>query len=363
MADLAKIRVKDDEAIRVDWLRLQEFIARCYVAVGVDPKAALEAAEVSVSADLRGVDTHGVSNAPRNNYVPGMKNGTINPRPDFRIVKETPNSAVVDGDNSLGFIAGRYGMNLAIKKAKERTVGVVTVRNSRHYGSAGFYAMMARKEGLLGISMTNAGPGVVPTFGREGRFGTNPIAVAVPAGNENYWMLDMATSTVAANKVALAARLGMPIPEGWVADKEGNPVTDPKTARESRLMLPLGGTPSGSSYKGYGLAVWVDIMCGVLAGGGFGMRMTPRHVGHFFAAINIADFIPLKEFEERMEQLLGDLKSTPPAAGYDRVYYAGEQEQAIETERRANGIPLHISVINEFRDMAQELGVTYDLTE
>ena len=363
MADLAKIRVKNDEAIRVDWRRLQDFIARCYVAVGVDPKDAQESAEVSVNADLRGVDTHGASNAPRNVYIPGMKNGTFNPRPKVSVIRETPNTAVLEGDHGLGFIVARRAMNLAIQKAKEHTVGLVTVRNSRHFGAAGFYSMMALQHDMIGISMTNAPAQVVPTFGREPRFGTNPIAVAVPAGKERYWALDMATSTVAANKLTLAARLGMPIPQGWAADREGNPVTDPSLARESRLLLPLGGTSEGSSYKGYGLAVWVDIMCGVLSGMGAGMDVIRPDAGHFFAAIDISAFMPIEPFKEMMDRMLEDLKTTPTAPGHDRVYYAGEQEQATEAERRANGIPLHVSVINEFRDMAQELGVTYDLTE
>ena len=254
-------------------------------------------------------------------------------------------------------------MNLAIQKAKEHTVGLVTVRNSRHFGAAGFYSMMALQHDMIGLSMTNAGAQVVPTFGREARFGTNPIAVAVPAGKERYWALDMATSTVAANKLTLAARLGMPIPMGWAADRKGNPVTDPTLARESRLMLPLGGTPEASSYKGYGLAVWVDIMCGVLSGTGAGLGVIRPNAGHFFGAIDISAFMPIEPFKEMMDCMLEDLKTTPTAPGYERVYYAGQQEQAMEAELRARGVPLHTSVIAEFKDMAHELGVTYDLTE
>ncbi len=358
-----KIHVREEDAVRVDWRKLQDFIARCYVAAGVEPADAQDAAEISVMADLYGIDTHGVSNAPRNVYVPGMQRGDINPRPQVEIVQETGNTAVVDGDRGLGFIVARYSMSLAISKAKERSIGSVAVRNSRHFGAAGMYSMMALKHDPIGLAMTNAPPCVVPTYGREPRFGTNPIAVAVPAGREQFWSLDMATSTVAMNRVILAARLGRTIPSSWALDREGNPTTDPRAAREARLMLPLGGTPEGSNYKGYGLAVWVDIMCGVLSGHGFGRRLTSGQAGHFFAAIDPAAFVPIDQFKSMMDELLEDLRNTPAAPGYDHVLYAGMQERATEAERRMKGIPLHTSTIGEFKEMARELGVEYDLSE
>jgi LDH2 family malate/lactate/ureidoglycolate dehydrogenase len=359
MAHEWKLRIREDEAVRVDADRLQALIAGCYTALGLEPAKATAAAEVLLHADLLGKDTHGAALFP--GYVTQIRSGAWNPRPRITIVKETDNTALVDGDSGPGAVVGRYAMEMAIAKARAHAVGVVTVRNSRHFGAAGFYSEMALSHRLIGIAMTNASPQVVPTFGREPRFGTNPIAVAVPAGREGYWALDMATSTVPHNKVMLAARLGRTIPSGWMTDAEGNPVTAPDTARDARLLLPLGSTPEESSHKGYGLAVWVDIMCGVLSGHGFGLRLPEGKVGHFFAAIDVEAFIPLDQFTSMMDQMLEDLRSTPTLAGEDRVLYAGEEEREVATERRAHGIPLHTSTVDALRRIAEELEVAYDL--
>jgi LDH2 family malate/lactate/ureidoglycolate dehydrogenase len=214
---------------------------------------------------------------------------------------------------------------------------------------------------MIGIAMTNASPQVAPTFGAEPRFGTNPIAVAAPAGGGRYWALDMATSTVPHNRTTLAARLGRTMPAGWMTDRDGVPVTDPAAPREGRLLLPLGSTPEGSSHKGYGLAVWVDIMCGVLSGHGFGVHLPSGNVGHFFAAIDIGAFIPVEQFTSMMDQMLVDLSSTPPLPGEDRVWYAGEEEQLTLADRRAKGIPVHASTLAQLRTIAAELEVPCDL--
>lgn len=355
-----KIRIREDEAVRVDSARLLDLVARCYATLGLDEKDAREAADVLVQADLLGKDTHGVALFP--GCVGNLKSGQWNPRPRISIVKETPNTALVDGDSGPGAIISRHAMTLAIDKARSSAVGVVTVRNSRHFGAAGIYSQMALQHGLIGIAMTNASAQVAPTFGAEPRFGTNPIAVSVPAGGGRYWALDMATSTVPHNRVTLAARLGRTMPPGWMTDRDGEPVTDPATAREGRLLLPLGSSPAASSHKGYGLAVWVDIMCGVLSGHGFGKQLASgSSVGHFFAAIDVEAFIPLAQFTAMMDEMLGDLRGTPPLPGEERVLYAGEEEQETEAERRANGIPLHPSTLAELRRIAEELEVQYDL--
>jgi L-2-hydroxycarboxylate dehydrogenase (NAD+) len=345
---------------RVSSTRLRDFIARCYVALGVGKTDAEQAANILVAADLLGKDTHGVQLFP-SSYFEALKTGRVNPRPEMTVVRETSTTALFDGDNRAGAIVGRFGMNLAIQKATEHSVGLVTVRNSRHFAAAGVYAMMALDHGMIGLAMTNATPAVVPTFGLEPRMGTNPIAVAVPAGREQCWVLDMATSVVATNKLTVAARLGRSIPEGWITDRQGNPVTDPNTPRNQRLVVPLGSTPTASSYKGYGLGVWVDIMCGVLSGNGFGQRLPDGKVGHFFGAIAVEAFLPLPQFKAMMDVLLEDLNNTPPMPGAERVYYAGERERATEVDRRANGIPLYPELAAELRAMAAELGVEYDL--
>jgi len=354
-----KIRIREDEATRVDSERLLEQVARCYVALGLDEAAAREAAGVLVEADLLGKETHGVPLFP--GYVANIRSGNWNPRPTISIVNETANTAVVDGGGGPGANVGRYAMRLAIEKAHDHAVGMITVRNSRHFGASGIYSQMALEHNQIGIAMTNASPQVAPTFGGEARFGTNPIAIAAPAGNGRYWAFDMATSTVPHNRTTLAARLGRMMPAGWMIDKEGNAVTDPGTSRDDRLLLPLGSTPEGSSHKGYGLAVWVDIMCGILSGHGFGMQLTRGQVGHFFAAIDIAAFIPVERFTAMMDQMLDDLRSTPPLPGEDRVWYAGEEEQETLADRRANGIPLHSSTLEQLRTIADELAVPFDL--
>ncbi len=354
-----KLRIRDDEAIRVDAERLRALIARCYAALGLEARAAGEAADVLLHADLLGKDTHGAALFP--GYVVHLRNGVWKPRPHLSIVKETPNTALVDGDSGPGAVVGRYAMGIAIEKARARAVGVVTVRNSRHFGAAGFYSQMALEHQMIGIAMTNASAQVAPTYGSEPRFGTNPIAVAVPAGREGYWALDMATSTVPHNKVVLAARLGRSIPSGWMTDAEGSPITAPGTAREARLLLPLGSTPEESSHKGYGLAVWVDIMCGVLSGHGFGMHLPDGKVGHFFAAIDVEAFVPLDQFTAMMDQMLEELRGTPTLAGEERVLYAGQEEREVEAERREHGIPLHPSTVAALKRVAEGLEVAYDL--
>jgi L-2-hydroxycarboxylate dehydrogenase (NAD+) len=355
-----KIRIREDEAVRVDSGRLLDLVSGCYAALGLAEKDAREAADMLLQADLLGKDTHGVALFP--GYVGNLKSGQWNPRPRISVAKETPNTALVDGDNGPGATVGRYGMGLAIDKAGSNAVGVVTVRNSRHFGAAGIYAQMALEHGMIGIAMTNASAQVAPTFGAEPRFGTNPIAVSVPAGGKRYRALDMATSTVPHNRVMLAARLGRTMPEGWMTDAAGEPITDPNTAREGRLLLPLGSSPAGSSHKGYGLAVWVDIMCGVLSGHGFGKQLSSgSSVGHFFAAIDVEAFIPLEQFTAMMDEMLEDLQGTPPLPGEARVLYAGEEEQQTAAERRANGIPLHPSTLAELKRIAEELEVGYEL--
>ena len=354
-----KIRIREDEARRVDSGRLLGLVARCYAALGLEEEAAREAAGVLVEADLLGKETHGVALFP--GYVANLKSRMWNPRPRISMARETPNTALVDGDGGPGANVGRYAMHLAIEKAHASAVGVVTVKNSRHFGAAGIYSQMALEHNQIGIAMTNASPQVAPTFGAAPRFGTNPIAVAAPAGGGRYWALDMATSTVPHNRTTLAARLGRTMPAGWMTDAEGNPVTDPATPREGRLLLPLGSSPQGSSHKGYGLAVWVDIMCGILSGHGFGTQLTRGQVGHFFAAIDIESFVPIEQFTAMMDDMLDDLRSTPPLPGEERVLYAGEEEQETLAERRANGIPLHASTLEQLQSIAAELEVAYDL--
>jgi LDH2 family malate/lactate/ureidoglycolate dehydrogenase len=330
--------------------------------VGVPAADAEIAANVLVASDLRGVDTHGVIRFnPHAWYVKWLRDGAMTAKPNIRIVTENASTALLDADNGMGFVAGHRGMELAIKKAKESGVGIVTVRNSRHYGMSAYYSMLALPHDMIGIAMTNASRQVVPTFGREARFGTNPISFAVPAKDEKPFVLDMATTTAAAGKLELAIRLGKPVPTGWALNEKAEPTTDPKVAQRARRLLPLGGSRESGSHKGYGLGILVEILCGVLTGTVTALNTNQEPRGHFFGAINPAAFRPAAEFTADMDRLISELKSTPPVAGESRVYVAGEIEFETAEERAERGIPLHGSVLEGLRAVSEQVGVPYDL--
>jgi LDH2 family malate/lactate/ureidoglycolate dehydrogenase len=352
-----------DDSIRVDQQKLKRFASLVFQRLGVAGPDAMIAAEVLVMADLRGVDSHGVVRlSPHGWYVKALRDGIVNPKPDIRIVQETPASALVEGDGGLGMVVGHRATELAIEKARQVGVGVAVVRNSRHFGMSAYYAMLALPHDMIGISMTNAGRQVVPTFGREAKYGTNPISLAAPAGEEPPFILDMATTTAAAGKLEIAARRGNSIPPGWALDEKARPTSDPRVAQRARRLLPLGSTREGGSHKGYGLAIMIEILCGVLSG--TVAALSPPEIGvrgHLFGAINIAFFRPVDAFKHDMDQLLRDLKSTAPAEGQDRVFVAGEIEHELAQERAAKGIPLHSSIIRGLRELSQQLNIPYDL--
>jgi LDH2 family malate/lactate/ureidoglycolate dehydrogenase len=238
---------------------------------------------------------------------------------------------------------------------------MVGVRNSRHYGMSAQYAMQALAHDMIGIAMTNAGRQVVPTFGREARFGTNPMCFAVPADKELPFVLDMATTTAAAGKLELAARLEKSIPIGWALDEKAEATEDPRVAQQARRLLPLGGSRDNGSHKGYGLAVLVEILCGVLTGTVTALNTDQDPRGHFFGAIRVDAFRPVAEFKKDMDRLIRELKSTPPIEGQRRVYVAGEIEFETAEERAERGIPLLPSVLKGLREVSEQLGLPYNL--
>jgi L-2-hydroxycarboxylate dehydrogenase (NAD+) len=356
------MEVSVKECTRVDHRKLSCFVRLVFEKLGVPTSDAEIAADVLVMADLRGVDTHGVIRvSPRTWYVKWLLDGEMKARPEIRIVTESPSSALVDGDGGMGMVVGHRAMELAIRKAKDSGVAMIGVRNSRHFGMSAYYAMQALPHDMIGIAMTNASRQVVPTFGTEAKFGTNPIAVAAPAMNELPFVLDMATTTAAAGKLEVAARLQERIPPGWALDEKAEPTGDPRVAQRARRLLPLGGTRDGGSHKGYGLAVLVEVLCGVLTGNITALNANQVPRGHFFGAIRIDSFRPAGDFKADMDRLIRELKSTAPAAGQERVYVAGEIEFETEKERRGRGIPLHASILKELRALSAELGVFYDL--
>jgi LDH2 family malate/lactate/ureidoglycolate dehydrogenase len=354
--------LSDQDAIRIYPDRLREHVGAIFERLGLRADDARTAADVLVQADLLGIDSHGVSNYIQLLYVPGLERGSIVARPSIEVVSETPIAATLDGGGGLGLVVGSHAMRRAIDKARANGIGLVAVRNSRHYGAAGIYARMALADDLIGFSVTNSDKLVVPTFGRESRIGTNPIAVAVPAGAEPPFLLDMATSTVPLGKIMLARRNGLTLPVGWAADEEGVPTTDPEVAFSALRLLPLGGTQEQGSHKGYGLGVVVDILAGVLSGAGVAVGQgLGGQVGHFFAALRVDLLRPLDQFKAGMDEYLKALRETPPASGHDRVYYAGLMEHEAEAERRRDGIPLHRDVVAYLDRLAGELGLESSL--
>jgi LDH2 family malate/lactate/ureidoglycolate dehydrogenase len=291
-------------------------------------------------------------------------------------VNETPVIAVVDAGAGLGQPVAHRAMQMAIRKATEYGAGFVTIRNSNHFGIAGYYAMMALAHDCIGFALTNATPKVVPTFGKNATLGTNPIAVAAPAGKERAFVLDMATSGVSIGKLEIADQWDQPIPVGWAIDKDGKPYTDPHRAIEDFKrnlgggLLPLGGEGElFSGYKGYGLALWVDIFSGVLAGAGFATSAFPpfgdqaphANVGHFLGAWRVDCFRPVDEFKETMDRWRQLLRNAPMVEGQDRIYIPGEKEFIAAEQNLRDGIPLSAKVVHRLRQIANEWRIEYDL--
>ncbi len=309
------IRVKPDV--------LKNLVSRIFVGLGVPKKDAKITADVLVTADLRGIESHGVVRLPR--YINGLKSGLISPIAKIKIIKETPSTLLLDGGKGLGQIVAYRAMEMCIKKAKKTGSAWVGVRNSNHYGIAGYYSMMALKHKMIGISMTNSRPLAVPTFGRETIIGTNPISLAAPAGKEMPFVLDMATSVVPIGKIEVANRKNQKIPIGWAVDKNGVPTIDPSAVLVGGGVMPLGGEEKFSGYKGYGLSVMVDILSGVLTGASF-LSMVNGDVGHFFGAIRIDAFGSAAQFTKNLDKFIRMLKNSKKASGQKRIFIAGEKE-------------------------------------
>lgn len=350
---------------RIDAERLRAFVERVFERLGVPLEDARTTADVLIQADLRGVDSHGVARLQW--YTTGLQNGSMEPKPQIRVVHETPVTATVHGGNGLGQVVGTWAMQRCVEKARNLGVGFATVRNSNHFGIAGYYAMRALPHQMIGISLTNSRPHVVPTFGRQVLLGTNPIAVAVPAGEERPFVLDMATSGIPLGKVEVASRKEVPLPPGLAVDSQGRPTTNPNDMLEGGGLLPLGGTRESGGHKGYGLAALVDILSGVLSGPAFGAAVLfpgtgePALVGHFFGALRVDAFRSVNEFKADMDKMIRELKESPKAEGHDRIYVHGEIEYETEIERRRNGIPLHPKVLKTIREIGRSLGVEYDV--
>lgn len=333
---------------------LQVFTRRLVEAAGVPGDHADLLARTLVAANLRGVDSHGVHLLTL--YIEALRIGNANPHAQGRVVSECGAAMVYDGENGLGQVIARNCCDHAVRLAKTYGIGFVTARESNHFGAAAFWSKRIASEGCIGIVMCNATPLVAPWQGREPRLGTNPISMAVPG--PNTWLLDMATTTVALNRIWKAKMVGeTTIPPGWAMDKNGAPTTSTEEALEG-FPMPLGG------YKGTGLAMMAEILCAVLSGGamatelgGLRVKGRPQRASQCFLAIDVSRFMPLDEFAARMHRLREIIKSTAPAAGYDEVLMAGDPEWRAEEKRSREGIPIPRELAAILIDYARQLGV------
>jgi L-2-hydroxycarboxylate dehydrogenase (NAD+) len=359
----------------VDDVKLAKFCTEVFVKLGVPRKDAEITSDVLVASDLRGIPSHGVARLMR--YVDGIRAGTILPKVKPKLIKETSTTAAVDAKHGLGQPAGYFGMNLAIKKAKRSGVGFVTVRNSNHYGIAGYYSMMALKNNLIGISMTNSAPLAVPTFGRDMIIGTNPISVTAPGSKVRPFVLDMATTVVPRGKLEVLNRLGKPLPLGWAVDEKGIPTTDTARVLDNMTkaagggVLPLGGAGEElSGHKGYGMSLLVDVLSGALAGSDYGpwVKTTKKdgskgfiNVGHFFGAMKVESFIPLRKFKALMDEMLQGLMDSHKAEGENRIFIHGEKEFEKNDEYKKIGVPLQEKVVAALKNLSKELSIPYNM--
>jgi len=356
----------------VDWKTLYAFVEDAFVGAGVPREDAAICTDVLLESDKRGIESHGC-NRFKPIYIDRIKAGIQNPVTEFEIVRETPTTAVVDGHDGMGQVIGVKAMQLAIDKAKLYGMGMVAVRNSCHYGIAGYYPSMAINEGMIGITGTNARPSIAPTFGVENMLGTNPLTIGFPTDEEFPFILDCATSITQRGKLEYYARIDKDTPEGMVVGRDGKPKTDTKSIlRElntgEAALAPLGGIGEElAGYKGYGYAVVVEVLSAALQQGNFLKMLTgigangekvPYHLGHFFMAIDTNAFMGLEEFKKTAGEIMRELRASQRAPGQSRIFTAGEKEYDVWMERKDSGVPINEAVQKEFTAIRDELGLT-----
>jgi LDH2 family malate/lactate/ureidoglycolate dehydrogenase len=350
---------------------LREFCTRVFLHFGVPKNDAMQAAEVLASADLRGIDSHGV--ARLHSYFDMLGEGRINPKPEIKVVRSTLSTATVDGDNGLGLVVGPQANRIAMDMAEKAGSGWVSVRNTNHYGIAGYYVLKALERDLIGWAMTNSTMLVAPLWGAERMLGTNPIAIAFPGKDEPPIVIDMATSAAAYGKIEIALRRGEPIPEGWAVDSQGRSTTNPNDMVDGGALLPLGSDRDRGGHKGYGLAVMVDVLCGVLSGANWGpfappfalrqeipKRSVGKGIGHFFGAMRIDGFMDGDSFKRQIDDYIRVFRATKPAPGTNGPLIPGDPEREMEQVRSKKGVPLVLPVVEELRDISRKTGVPFE---
>lgn len=349
--------------VRVHYDDLYHYSLEILKKAGVPQEDARIIADSLTLADIRGVNTHGAFHLPK--YVARIKAGSLNAATNISIIKQTSSATLVDGGGGFGHVAGHHAMRLAMEKAKQSGIGLTLVKNSNHFGATSYFSMLAINENQIGIAMTNSSPTIAPTGGIMPLLGNNPIAVAVPAGEYAPPVLDIAFSVSSLSKIKQAADKGLEIPLGWATDKDGVVTTDANEAVKG-LLLPVGG------YKGYGIILIIDMICGVLSGAGFGpgvgkhiqnpgQNASPQNLGHAFIAINVETFMELSSFKSRVDQYLEALKTSDKAKDVEDIYYPGEKEYLTKTRQSKEGISFEKIVIDELVKVGQELGVAMKL--
>ena len=348
--------------------QLFDFAQKVFLAMGCSREDAELATKVLLSADVRGIDSHGI--ARLSGYVRLWEAKRVNACPDVKIIHETPSTATVDGDGGLGLVVAPKAMQIAIEKARTVGTGWVSVQHSNHFGIAACHAMMALEHDMIGIAMTNASPLVAPTFSIERLLGTNPICVAIPSNNQPPFVADMATTTAANGKLEILQRKNGVAPLGWIQNKSGAPSTDPHELKAGGALLPLGGDREHGSHKGYALGAIVDIFSAVLSGANYGPWVPPfpayvpmpvgmpgKGIGHFFGAMRIDAFRPKEDFKDHMDKWIEKFRSAKTAGGFEKVLIPGDPEREMEAERMRDGIPVLGPVVDDLRYLSEKFGV------
>ena len=339
--------------------KLRRFCQELLMKEGLKESDAFVCADSLVDADLSGIESHGVSRMT--NYMKRLNTGVVARDGGVKVNREYASALSIDGNNQMGMVVGSYTMKRCIEKAKENGSCFATANHSNHFGTASYYARMAAEAGCVGICGTNAPPNIAPWGSRQKFMGTDPIAISIPTSKDHI-TLDMAPSVVAMGKIILAAKLGKPIPEGWVLDPDGKPCTDPVVGQNGTL-IPIGGP------KGSGIAIFMEILCGILAGAEYGPHINhfwkdfehPQDVGHFFSAIDISKFIDYDSFIKRIDAFVEEVKALPKSAGASEIFMPGEIECDKRKDRNANGIEMSCSVYDELKALADKYNVGFDI--
>ena len=359
-------------AERESFGKLESFMRDVFIKAGVPEDDAAICADILIESDRRGIDSHGIGRF-KPIYIDRIKEGIQLPVTEFEIVREGPTTAVIDGHDGMGHVIAKRSMQMAIDKAKAYGMGMVAVRNSTHYGIAGYFATMATEAGLIGMTGTNARPSIAPTFGVENMLGTNPLTIGIPTDEDFPFVIDCATAVSQRGKIEHYDRIGKTMPPGWVIDSEGNSETNPAVAlkgfnKGTHALVPLGGIGDETAgYKGYGYATVVEILSAALQQGRFLKALTgvgadgkpaPYGLGHFFMAIDVSAFVDLDEFKHTTGEILRELRASAKMPGYERIYTAGELEYIAWLERKETGVPLNESLKKTLVGLRDEYGLS-----